>query len=67
MLCPPRVACLCTSYTWLHLDHIHSMKDFYKDASNGDLPAYTWLEPKYYDLFGDAAQDEVQLGAFVDL
>ena len=43
-------------YTWGHLDKFHGWDKFLDDASEGKLPQYTWLEPRYYDDFGKAAQ-----------
>lgn len=34
-------------YVWTHLDHLHGWSKFAEDASKGELPAYTWLEPRY--------------------
>ena len=33
-------------YVWTHLDHLHGWSKFAEDASKGELPAYTWLEPR---------------------
>lgn len=43
---------------WEHLDKLHSFDTFLEDASKGELPAFSWIEPRYYDDFGKAAQDE---------
>lgn len=37
---------------------VHQMHKFYKDAANGDLPAFTWLEPSYFDMEHHAATDQ---------
>lgn len=36
----------------------HAMKDFYVDAAAGDLPEFTWLEPRYYNTPNFAADDQ---------
>ena len=33
---------------WPHLDHFHSFEDFKKDAANGSLPSYSFIEPRYF-------------------
>lgn len=33
---------------WPHLDHFHDFADFKKDVSNGALPAYSFIEPRYF-------------------
>jgi phospholipase C len=33
---------------WQHLDHFHSFDDFREDARNGKLPAYSFIEPRYF-------------------
>ncbi len=33
---------------WPHLDHFHDFDDFKKDAANGALPAYSFIEPRYF-------------------
>lgn len=37
---------------------LYSNNSFFKDASNGDLASYTFLDPRYYELFGHAARDQ---------
>lgn len=45
-------------YTWGHLDKFHTFPTFLKDASEGKLPTYSWVEPRYYEDFGKAARDQ---------
>ena len=33
---------------WPHLDHFKPFDDFLHDAANGALPAYSFLEPRYF-------------------
>ncbi|OIQ82494.1 Non-hemolytic phospholipase C precursor [mine drainage metagenome] len=33
---------------WPHLEHFHSFDDFKKDARNGELPSYSFIEPRYF-------------------
>ncbi len=33
---------------WLLLDHFHYYDQFERDAANGTLPAYAFIEPRYY-------------------
>jgi phospholipase C len=36
------------SKLWLLLDHFHFYEQFQSDARNGSLPAYSFIEPRYY-------------------
>lgn len=45
-------------YTWGHLDKYHGLDTFFKDAAAGTLPAFSWVEPAYFDFFGQAATDQ---------
>jgi phospholipase C len=40
------------------LSSFHSMHKFYEDAAKGDLPAYSWVEPRYYDTPRYPASDQ---------
>ena len=31
------------------LSSFHAMHKFYEDVAAGDLPTYSWVEPRYYD------------------
>ncbi|MFX8199491.1 alkaline phosphatase family protein, partial [Acinetobacter baumannii] len=33
---------------WMHLDHFHLFDDFLDDAANGNLPSYSFIEPRYF-------------------
>jgi phospholipase C len=33
---------------WPHLSHFHTFDDFKEDANSGNLPAYTFIEPRYF-------------------
>jgi len=39
---------LTLSDLWAHLDRFKLFDDFVKDAGNGGLPAYTFIEPRYF-------------------
>jgi phospholipase C len=36
------------SRLWEHLDHFHGYRRFKEDAANGDLPHYSFIEPRYF-------------------
>jgi phospholipase C len=36
----------------------HAMRQFYDDAAAGDLPEFTWLEPRYYNTPNFPADDQ---------
>lgn len=37
---------------WPHLDHFHAIETFLEDAENGELPHYSFIEPRYFADFG---------------
>ncbi len=39
---------LTLSDLWAHLDRFKPFDDFLKDAAQGDLPAYAFIEPRYF-------------------
>lgn len=39
---------LTLSNLWTHLGHFHSFDDFIDDAKNGNLPSYSFIEPRYF-------------------
>jgi len=39
---------LTLSSLWPHIDHFHDFNDFLSDASGGKLPAYSFIEPRYF-------------------
>lgn len=43
---------------WHMHNHFFSMSKFYKMAAAGTLPAYSFLEPRYYDDFNKSATDQ---------
>ena len=45
-------------WTWAHLDRYKGLSTFYDDASAGTLPAFSWVEPAYFDFFGTPATDQ---------
>eukprot|EP00500_Bicosoecida_sp_ms1_P010671 CAMPEP_0203833176 /NCGR_PEP_ID=MMETSP0115-20131106/72522_1 /ASSEMBLY_ACC=CAM_ASM_000227 /TAXON_ID=33651 /ORGANISM="Bicosoecid sp, Strain ms1" /LENGTH=515 /DNA_ID=CAMNT_0050742247 /DNA_START=135 /DNA_END=1682 /DNA_ORIENTATION=+ len=46
------------SYPRYHLEHLHTMDEFKAMAANGTLPAFSFVEPRYYDDFGKPARDQ---------
>lgn len=40
------------------LARMQYIDQFYKDAAAGTLPAYSWLEPRYFESFGQLANDQ---------
>eukprot|EP00050_Salpingoeca_kvevrii_P006263 m.288336 g.288336 ORF g.288336 m.288336 type:complete len:486 (+) comp11952_c0_seq1:1207-2664(+) len=40
------------------LDRMKVLDDFLYDAKTGDLPQYSFVEPRYYDLYGVPAEDQ---------
>lgn len=40
------------------LSSFHSMRKFYEDVAAGDLPSYSWVEPRYYDTPNYPASDQ---------
>jgi phospholipase C len=41
----------------LHLDKLHTLQDFYDGLTNGNLPYFSYIEPRYYDI-GDLLADD---------
>jgi phospholipase C len=39
---------LTLSELWLHMDHFRPFDEFLDDAKSGELPAYSFLEPRYF-------------------
>lgn len=39
---------LTLSKLWPHLDHFHSIEEFWEDAKNNALPPYSFIEPRYF-------------------
>jgi len=46
------------SKLWLLLDHFHFYDQFQQDAKNGTLPAYSFIEPRYYPHSKELANDQ---------
>ena len=42
----------------VHADHFHFYKQFRDDARTGDLPAYSFIEPRYFTLFTELPNDQ---------
>ena len=40
------------------LSSYHLMRDFYDDLEKGDMPAFSWVEPRYYDTPRYPASDQ---------
>jgi len=40
------------------LSKLRFFDKFYEDAANGTLPAFSWLEPRYFEMFGIPANDQ---------
>ena len=43
---------------WLHGTHFHFYRQFQVDCQTGDLPAYSFIEPRYFSDFGNPENDE---------
>lgn len=43
---------------WLHGIHLHFYRQFQVDCQTGDLPAYSFIEPRYFSDFGNPENDE---------
>ena len=46
------------AYARSHLGNYHLLETFFADAKAGNLPNYTFLDPRYFDFFGVDATDQ---------
>lgn len=51
-------ATLYSRYVRSHLDRFHWFPTFEKQAKEGTLPTFSWVEPRYFDDFGQPAADQ---------
>lgn len=51
-------AAVIMGYTRKHLSRFHTLPTFLKQLKNGTLPAFTWMEPRYYDDWNQPARDQ---------
>ena len=43
---------------WLHGSHFHFYRQFQVDCQTGQLPSYSFIEPRYFSDFGNPENDE---------
>jgi phospholipase C len=43
---------------WSHGDHFHFYRKFQVDCQTGELPCYSFIEPRYYADFGNPENDQ---------
>ena len=45
-------------YVREHPEKFHFIEDFYENVKNGDLKAFSWIDPRYADAIGFPATDQ---------